>query len=73
MPHGVFNWTYRDVTRFIREHGFVFHKQAEGSHEYWVNEPTGKVVDINFRGRKAFRPKTLLTMIRQSGIDKKVW
>ena len=73
MPRGLFNWTYRDVIDFISENGFIFYKQREGSHEYWINESTKAVVDINFHGQKSFRPRTFETMIRQSKVSKKVW
>lgn len=73
MPRGLFNWSYRDVTGFISENGFVFYKEAGGSHEYWINKTTGSIVDIDFHGQKSFPPKTLESMIRQSKIDKKIW
>ncbi|OHA19681.1 MAG: hypothetical protein A3C08_00405 [Candidatus Taylorbacteria bacterium RIFCSPHIGHO2_02_FULL_47_18] len=57
----------------MSERGFVFYKQTEGSHEYWVNELTGAVVNINFHGQKSFPPRTLEIMIRQSKINKKMW
>ncbi len=73
MPRGLFNWSYRDVIDFISENGFSFYKEAGGSHEYWINESTSSIVDIDFHGQKSFPPKTLETMIRQSKIDKKIW
>jgi len=73
MPRGLFNWSYRDVINFISENGFIFYKQAGGSHEYWINKSTDSVVDIDFHGQKSFPPKTLKSMIRQSKIDKKIW
>ena len=74
MPKGVFNWSYDDVTAFLKEHKFVFFEEREGSHEAWVCKATDAVVIINFHGNKTvFRPKTLETMIRQSKIDKKEW
>ncbi len=73
MPRGLSNWTYKNVVNFITERGFVFYKQIGGSHEYWINELTGCVIDINFHGGKSFPERTLETMIRQSKIDKKEW
>lgn len=73
MPRGLFNWSYRDVIDFISENGFIFYKEGGGSHEYWINESTNSVVDIDFHGQKSFPPKTLESMIRQSKIDKKIW
>ncbi len=73
MPNGLFNWTYKDVTAFLKENGFVFDKELKGSHEAWYNQETQAIVEINFHGQKSFPPRTLETMIRQSKLDKKVW
>lgn len=74
MPRGVFNWTYNDVTAFLRANGFEFLENRKGSHEAWVNKTTNAIVDINFHGgNRAFLPRTFETMIRQSKIDKKIW
>ena len=74
MPRGLFNWTYSDVTEFLKERDFEFLGQRKGSHEAWINTKTQAVVDINFHGANVeFRPRTFETMIRQSKIEKKVW
>lgn len=71
MPNGVRNWSYRDVTDFLKERGFEYKENRKGSHEAWVNFETNKIVEINIS--KAYPPKTLQTMIRQSGIEQKEW
>lgn len=73
MPNGLFNWTYKDVTKFLKENGFEFKNELKGSHEAWINLSTQAVVEINVHAQKTFLPRTLETMIRQSKIDKKVW
>jgi predicted RNA binding protein YcfA (HicA-like mRNA interferase family) len=73
MPNGLFNWTYRDVTAFLKEHGFEFFEERAGSHEAWFNKKTNRVVELQFHAKASFRPKTLESMIRQSGIEKKAW
>jgi len=73
MPHGLFNWNYREVIDFLKENGFEFGNQKDGSHEAWINKKTQAIVDINFHSSKSFPPRTLETMIRQSKINKKVW
>ena len=73
MPRGVRNWTYRDVVAFLKEKGFDFYNEREGSHEAWINYSTGCVVGINFHAGKSFPPRTFETMIRQSGLSKKEW
>lgn len=73
MPHGIKNWVYKDVAAFLKEKGFVFYEERKGSHEAWVNPSTECVVEINYHAQKSFPPRTLETMIRQSGIPKKEW
>lgn len=42
---------YRDVVRRLRALGFVFARQAKGSHELWHNPVTGRrTVVPNHRG-----------------------
>ena len=33
---------YRDIVRRLRAFGFVFQRQAAGSHEIWHNPTTGR-------------------------------
>lgn len=77
MPHGFNGWTYNNVVRFLRNHEFYFFKEKSGSHEAWIRrDEKGKdfVVEINvLTGGKTYPPLTLLTMIHQSGIDRKEW
>lgn len=73
MPKGIFNWTYDDIIDFLKENSFEFFENRKGSHEAWINLNTKAVVDLQFHGRKSFRPKTLESIIRQSKIDKKKW
>ena len=73
MPKGLFNWCYDDVIDFLKENKFHFFENRKGSHEAWINIKTQAVVEIQFHGRKSFRPKTLESMIRQSKLDKKLW
>lgn len=72
MPNGLNNWTYKDVTRFLKESGFAFYQEKAGSHEAWTNEGTTAIVEINFT-HGSYPIRTLETMIRQSKIDKKAW
>jgi len=73
MPRGLLNWSYKDVTEFLKDHGFEFKENKKGSHEAWIHNETQAIVDINFNGSKEFPPRTLETMIRQSKLDKKEW
>lgn len=76
MPNGLNNWGYKDLTKFLKEQGFTFFEEKEGSHEAWINYNTNPpaVVEINkIKGGEAYLVRTLETMIRQSCIDKKIW
>ena len=74
MPHDLWNWSYRDVKDFLGENGFVFYKEKDGSHEAWIDSTSTHVVEINkIKNSDSYIIRTLETMIRQSGIDKKAW
>lgn len=76
MTRRLHNWTYRDVTRFLKENGFRFFKELEGSHEAWIklgdDGAPGRIVEVNFT-HGSYPPGTLKTMIRQSGIAQGEW
>ena len=76
MTNRLYNWTYRDVTDFLKENGFDFFESLKDSHEAWVklgdNGEPDRIVEVYFSHR-SYPPKTLKTMIRQSGIDQKEW
>lgn len=74
MPRGLRGWETKHVKKFLREKSFAFCKQKDGSHEAWTGKVGGedRVVNINVT-HKSYPPKTLETMIRQSGIPKDEW
>jgi len=72
MPNGLNNWSERDVVDFLKENGFTFHEMRKGSHYAYINKSTGCIVEINIP-QDAYTPRTLETMIRQSGLSKKDW
>jgi len=74
MPNGLRNWAYKDVIHFLEENGFSFSKCRIGSHEVWLSKRDGKdfMVEVN-KTSSSYPPRTLETMIRQSGFDKKFW
>lgn len=74
MPSGLKNWTCRDVKAFLKERGFYFYEQRKGSHEAWISQDNKYMVEINIiTGSESYPPRTLETMIRQSGISKNEW
>ena len=70
------NWSYKDVTDFLREKGFPFYKGLKGSHQAWIkratDDHTDTIVEVNFTHRP-YPPHTLKLFMYQSGIDKKEW
>jgi len=74
MANGIRNWSYRDITRFLKDHNFYLSHQLGGSHEAWVRIENDKefVVNVN-KTKSSYPPLTMKTMISQSGIDEKEW
>ncbi|EFK06819.1 toxin-antitoxin system, toxin component, HicA family [delta proteobacterium NaphS2] len=56
------------VIRKLKKGGFVFDRQAKGSHEIWYNPVTRKRVIVPNHPGKDIPQKTLRSMITQSGI-----
>ena len=42
MTRRLNNWTYRELTDFLREKGFRFHKEMGGSHQAWIKRGDDK-------------------------------
>jgi len=74
MTRGVFNWTFYDVRNFLKDRGF-FLNHVEGSHYFFLGTYKEKLrqVCVPFHGSRAIDPRTLKSIIRQSGISKEEW
>lgn len=74
MPRGIFNWTFADITRFLGNNGFVL-GHIEGSHYFYIAIKGGllRQVCVQFHGNKVLKPRTVKSIILQSGISKSVW
>jgi len=59
--------TYRDVIKRLRDAGFVFDRQAKGSHEIWYNPTTHRRVTVPHHPGGLARG-TLRAIIRESGL-----
>lgn len=60
--------TYRDVIRRLRAAGFVFDRQAKGSHEIWYHPQTGRRTTVmNHPGD--LPPGTVRAIFRAAGLD----
>lgn len=59
---------YRDVVQRLKRAGFVFHRQAAGSHEIWHNPATNRYTTIpNHPGDMP--EGTLRAILKQAGIE----
>ncbi len=59
---------YRQIVKRLKAMGFVFDRQAAGSHEIWYNEQTDRYTTIpNHPGDMP--EGTLRAVLRQAGID----
>lgn len=74
MPRGINNWTYNDVAKFLRQEGFSLLHQR-GSHYYFsgFKNDRARMVTVPYHGSQSIKPKTMSSIILQSGIDKKEW
>jgi predicted RNA binding protein YcfA (HicA-like mRNA interferase family) len=57
------------VIRKLKNAGFVFDRQAKGSHEIWYNPETKKRAVIPNHPGKDIPKKTLRSIISQSGLS----
>ena len=76
MPNVFRNWEYDDVVDFLDAHGFVLVVTKSGSHEFWKATINNKdfLVDVNRpHGHREYLPKTLGSIVENSGYDKKHW
>ena len=59
--------TYREVTSRLRAAGFVFDRQAKGSHEIWYNPQTRRRTTVPHHPGNLPRG-TLRAIIREAGL-----
>jgi len=61
-------FNYRQIAKRLRAFGFVFDRQAAGSHEIWYNEQTDRYTTIpNHPGNMP--EGTLRAILKQAGIQ----
>lgn len=74
MPHGISNWTFRDVQQFLQAHAFELH-HVRGSHYYFRKYFNSRIymTQVPHHGSKSIPLGTLNAIIRQSGIPKNEW
>lgn len=59
--------TYHEVVRRLRAAGFVFDRQAKGSHEIWYNPQTGRRTTVPHHTGVLPRG-TLRAIVREAGL-----
>ncbi|MEK7480023.1 MAG: type II toxin-antitoxin system HicA family toxin [Patescibacteria group bacterium] len=74
MTRGVFNWTYKDVVDVLKAHGFRLN-DIDSSHHFYIRFEHGRFyqVTVPFHGSRVLKPRTLKSMILQSGLTKEEW
>lgn len=74
MPRHIFNWTFYDVVRVLKDHRF-FLNHTEGSHHFYTGYygRQFRQVCVPFHGARTLNPKTMKGIIAQSGIPKEKW
>jgi len=74
MPNRVFNWTFDDVIRVLKENGFQLN-HIRGSHFYYTGNYEGilRQVSVPKHGKISFKPRTFKGIVTQSGLSTKIW
>jgi predicted RNA binding protein YcfA (HicA-like mRNA interferase family) len=66
-------WSSKDVEKFLKRKGFKFVRQ-KGSHKQYVGYVEGIKRRVTvIANQKYFAPKTIKSMIEQSGLNKEEW
>jgi predicted RNA binding protein YcfA (HicA-like mRNA interferase family) len=60
-------YTDKEIIKKLRKLGFVFQRQAKGSHEFWVNLETHQRVLIPRHAGKTLSRKTTKGIIKATG------
>lgn len=74
MMRGKSNWTFRDVKKFLESRGFALH-HVRGSHHYFRGFASERLrmANVPSHGSGPIHPKTLGSIIAQSGIPEEEW
>jgi predicted RNA binding protein YcfA (HicA-like mRNA interferase family) len=74
MSRGLHNWNFYDVEKFLKKNGFRLN-HVRGSHYFFTAAARGitRQVLVAFHGSKSIKPKTMKSIIDQSGLSVEVW
>lgn len=64
---------YQELVKILTAHGFIFKRQARGSHEIWFNPTSKRFVTIPHHSGKSVKKGTLSAIIRDSGLGKEAF
>ncbi|MBN1992574.1 MAG: type II toxin-antitoxin system HicA family toxin [Anaerolineae bacterium] len=62
---------YRELSKRLEKLGCYQLRTAKGSHRYWYNPTTDKVVAVPDWGQKDLKPGTVRGILRNLGISRK--
>jgi len=60
---------YRHLVKKLRKLGFVYERQAKGSHELWLNLQTHQRTLVPHHAGKTLKRKTLKSIINDTGLS----
>ena len=74
MSRGLHNWNASQVMKFLKSRSFT-HTHTRGSHFYYTAKIHGfdRQVCVPVHSGDSIHPKTLKSIIRQSGLSEKDW
>jgi hypothetical protein len=76
MSRRLHNWSYDNVTDFLKESGFTFYREVGGSHEAWIkygkDEVPDRIIGMHFT-HSSYSVGTMKRMIHACGIDEDEW
>ncbi len=74
MTQNVFNWSFKDIEKVLKEHDFT-HSHTKGSHYYYTGNygKQPRIVQVPRHTSDVLKPKTFKAIVRQSGIPLSVW
>ncbi|HCM82397.1 MAG: hypothetical protein UV63_C0033G0015 [Microgenomates group bacterium GW2011_GWC1_43_11] len=65
--------TFRELVHILKAHGFLFRRQAKGSHEIWFCPQSQRFVTIPHHSGKTIKKGTLHAIMKDSGLSKDVF
>jgi len=74
MPRGLHNWNAALVIRFLKKNGFIL-THERGSHFYYSKRGNNRsyLVTVPVHASRSISPKTMKSIIVQSGIPQSEW